>query len=96
MQDLSGAGKSVLSDRVPNSGSVDRALQFAAFIASPVAAPAAAVGSLAYTPPVQNALRALVSRRPDAAPRVANKLREIVEAGGVVTVPMVEALALER
>lgn len=98
MQDLSSAGRSVLTNKVPDSGTAGRgfmgALLTGAFTVPAVAGMAA--GGVAYTRPVQNALRALVSKRPEKAPQIANELRRIMQAGGVVTVPIVEALANGR
>lgn len=85
MQDLSTAGQNVLGNTIPNSGTVDRAgvaalgallggTPFAPGITVPAMA-AMGAGTLAYTGPVQRALVAAVSRRPDIAPEVANRLR---------------------
>ena len=73
MQDLSSAGKNVLANKVPNSGTTDRLLA-ALGIAGPLAgAPlspmlaAAALPSLAYTKAGQSALAGLLASRPALA-----------------------------
>ncbi len=95
MQDLGNAG-SRLGNRVPDSGTPGRLLLAGVGLGAggvSAAIPAGLIaGAGAYTPPVQNALRALLTKRPDQAPKVANELRRIMQAGGIVTVPMVEAL----
>lgn len=78
MQDLSGAGSAVLGNKVPNSGTVDRALLLgtgAAGAASPWATGALLLGgAAAYTPALQNALRAAATARPQAAQAVSQSL----------------------
>lgn len=92
MQDLSAAGKSVLTNRVPDSGTATRTM-LGGLVAGAVTAPAAgllALGAGAYAKPVQNALAALVSRRPDIAPQIANYLRRMTPALTAADVPMLE------
>lgn len=78
MQDLSGAGQDVLANRVPNSGTTDRVLAFAAGTHPAMSIPAAALGATAYSRPVQNALAAMVASRPQGAQATANYLRQIL------------------
>jgi hypothetical protein len=102
MQDLSSAGKSILTNKVPDSGTAGRvqlgllagALGGSAF-APAITAPAMAgmgVGALAYTRPVQNALSSLVSSRPNMAPKVANELRRLMALASYGAVPAAEAV----
>ncbi|PZQ77932.1 MAG: hypothetical protein DI563_01885 [Variovorax paradoxus] len=78
MQDLSSAGQSVLGNRVPNSGTVDRALLLgtgAGAYANPMLAGAGLLGGMAaYTPTGQALLRSAVTLRPQAAQTVSNAL----------------------
>lgn len=82
MQDLSEAGKSVLGNKVPDSGTAGRLFMgggaaAGAFLDPTGFAPLAiGGGSLAYTRPVQNALTFLMSERPEAAKAIANALRK--------------------
>lgn len=83
MQDLSEAGKSVLGNKVPNSGTADRLFlggaPLAAFLSPEVAAGMVA-GPIFYSRPVQNLLAASVSRRPELAKPVANALQQATPA----------------
>lgn len=80
-QDLGTAAQNVLGNRYPDSGTIGRGmiagLGVGAGYINP-AIPAALIGgAAAYTPPVQNALAALIARRPEMAPVVANYLRQL-------------------
>lgn len=86
MQDLSNAGKDVLASKVPNSGTADRIMSTTPGLALGIAASPLAV---AYTPAVQNALVALLTKRPDMAPQVSNYLRQL---SGPATVAGIAAL----
>lgn len=81
MQDLGEAGSKVLGNNYPDSGSAGRFFLGAGALSSAAinpAIPAALIGgAAAYTPPIQNALVALLTKRPDMAPQIANYLREI-------------------
>lgn len=83
MQDLGTAGQTVLGSKVPDSGTVGRAAWGAGALGATLgsggmALPAALIGGAAmYSPPVQNALVALLTRRPESAPFVANYLRQL-------------------
>lgn len=91
MQDLSDAAKSVLGDKVPNSGTADRLMNIGAIGAS-VANPAVPVGLLggyaAYSRPVQSLLSNMVSTRPAQAQQIASLLQKrapmLVPAGGLL------------
>lgn len=78
-QDLSDAGKSVLTNTVPNSGTADR-LMNAGVIGSWLVKPAIPASLLAssalYLSPVQRALVAAASSRPAAAQPAADALRQ--------------------
>jgi hypothetical protein len=87
MQDLSDAGKAVLSQKVPDSGTPLRSLVGLAATgglgylanAHPLGAAAtiggATLGALPYTQVGQNAIAALLTKRPDMAPTVANAIK---------------------
>jgi len=80
MQDLSGAGKSVMGGKIPDSGTAGRALMGTGALGAGFVNPAIPIGLLsgaaAYTPPVQSLLRGLVSSRPDSAQAIADTFRK--------------------
>lgn len=80
LQDLSEAGKTVLGNKVPNSGTAERLMYAGGAIGSGVVAPAIPLsligGAGLYSGPAQNTLRALVTRRPQGASRLADLVRE--------------------
>lgn len=79
LQDLSEAGKSVLGSKVPNSFTTDRALIAGGALGSYFVNPAIPAGLIAasglYTVPAQNALRFMLTARPQAANALANSVR---------------------
>lgn len=80
LQDLSNAGQSVLGNRVPNSGTTDRAALAAtvgAGLINPLIPLGIAGGAGLYTSPLQRALVASVASRPQAAQPTADLLRQI-------------------
>ena len=83
MQDLSEPGKAMLSNTVPNSGTVDRALLAAGVggAINPTLGAAMLGGSAAYTRPVQNALVAGLTRRPEIARKAARGLNALGTTG---------------
>lgn len=87
MQDLADAGKNVLGNKVPNSGTADRLLPSAALIGSGAINPAIPLsvlgGSLAYTPQLQRALVNAFASRPQSAQAVSEGFRK----GASVLVP---------
>jgi hypothetical protein len=85
MQDLGSAGQNVLGNKVPDSGTAGKLLLPGSAIAGlgiyePTMALAAGGGALTsallYTPAGQNALRTLVSSRPELAGPIAEALRK--------------------
>lgn len=80
MQDLGNAGQSVLGNKVPNSGTWDRAAYGVGALASgaisPVIPGALIGGGLAYMPLSQRILLAAASSRPAAAKPTADALRK--------------------
>jgi hypothetical protein len=88
MQDLAGAGKRVMGERVRNSGTPERLLLgggIGAALGGMVhpAIPLATLGAAsAYVPGIQNALVAALTKRPDAAKEVANKLMQYLPVAG--------------
>lgn len=95
MQDLAGAGKRVLGNTVRDSGTTGRAVLASLITGTPFAPhitlPAMGgmvAGGAAYSRPVQNMLAAIVAKRPDMAPEVANYLRRLTAPATLATVPV--------
>lgn len=69
MQDLSGAGKSVMSSTVPDSGTPFRLANLATmgggYLLDPMVAGGAITGAAAYTDPVLKVTQALLAQRPE-------------------------------
>jgi hypothetical protein len=84
MQDLSAAGKNLLGSKVPNSGTVDRAMLGAGALGSGLFnpwIPAGLVGGAAmYSPPLQALLRVAVGSRPEFAQPTADIFRKAAPA----------------
>ena len=80
MQDLSGAAKSQMGDKVSDSGTAGRLLLGTGALASGALNPAIPAGLLggaaAYTPQVQALMRSLVSSRPQSAQSIADAIRQ--------------------
>lgn len=79
MQDLSGAGKSVLGNNVPDSGTAGRLMLGggASLLDPTMTAPVLlGGGALMYTRPMQGLLSGAVSARPQSAQAAANALRK--------------------
>lgn len=83
MQDLSGPAKNVLANKVPNSGTTDRALAalgLAAPLAGTAVTPWLAAGAIPaalYTKPGQAAMAGLLARRPELAEPVSEAVRAV-------------------
>lgn len=80
-QDLGDAGKSVLGNKTPNSGTTDRALLNLGLLGgtaavSPAAAMGAVGGAALYLSPAQRALVAALASRPASAQQAAELLRK--------------------
>lgn len=92
MQDLGNAGQQVLGNKVPNSGTADRAMlaKLAVGLGAGAVSPAIPAGLIAgagaYTNPVQRGLVNLVSTRGAGAPAAAQSVRALepymAQAGG--------------
>lgn len=89
MQDLSAAGKNVLNNKVPDSGTATRLMMGAGGLASGALNPAIPAGLLGgaamYSPQMQSLLRSLASSRPQGAQSVAqslNKAAPLLVPGG--------------
>jgi hypothetical protein len=84
MQDLSGPAKNVLTNRVPNSGTTDRALM-AYLLANPIkgtiGAAASIPASVMYSAPGRQAA-AMLGSRPDFAQPLADVIRQSVPFAG--------------
>ena len=80
MQDLSGAGKNLLSNKVPDSGTAGRLALGVGGLASGALNPFIPAGLLGgaamYTPQMQSLLRGAVSARPQGAKAVANSFEQ--------------------
>lgn len=79
MQDLSDAGKSVLGNKVPDSGTAGRMLPWglASFLDPTLTVPIAlGTGAATYSRPAQNALTYMLTQRPQAAQPIANALTQ--------------------
>lgn len=88
MQDLASAGQR-LGTKIADSGTAGRLGQIAVLMNPKTAVPIA-LGSVAYTRPVQNVLRAAVSKRPKGARRVANSLRELSTPAALAVGPLLQ------
>jgi hypothetical protein len=100
MQDLSSAGRNVLGDTIPNSGTPGRLLTSVPIAllagehipggqyAMPLIAAAGGIGA-AYTRPGQAVLRGLTSARPAAAAPVASVVRRAAQATAPATGPAI-------
>lgn len=86
MQDLGNAGQTVLGNRVPNSGTTDRALMAggAGLLINPMIPAGLLGGASLYTSPLQRLLTGAVSARPQSAQAVANALKK----GAPMTYPL--------
>jgi len=84
MQDLSSAGKNLLHNRVPNSGTVERILLGGGALGSGLVSPWIPAGLLGgaamYTGPMQALLRGSVSYRPELAQHAAQAFRKAAPA----------------
>ncbi len=90
MQDLSDAGRSVMNSTVPNSGTFDRAalVGTAGVAASNPLFPVGLVaGALPYLSGPNRLAAALIARRPEIAPQLAERISGILPAAGVVAAP---------
>lgn len=100
MQDLSGAGKNVLANKIPNSGTTDRLLGAAA-LGAPMVDPTGASlstllglggASLLYTPVGQRMAAGLLASRPEAAAPVADAVRRLGLPAGMALTPTLQGL----
>lgn len=99
LQDLSEPAKAVLGNRVPDSGTALRSLTalgtggIAGGMIGPGAAAAVLAGPVMYSRAGQNALAALLARRPDAAAPAADALRRLAP---YATLPALGASTQQR
>lgn len=99
MQDLSEAAKTVMTNKVPNSFTADRALLDAGAMmlghaVNPVIPAGLLGGAALYSAPVQRALVSLAAKRGESAPVVAQAVRNALEGYG--TQPAVIASGAAR
>lgn len=90
MQDLATQGDTVLSNKLPNSGTIDRLLYGGAGLATGVvnpAIPAALLGGGAlYTQPAQRTLAALLTQRPEVLRQFGDRLSDLAPYAGLTAV----------
>lgn len=89
MQDLSDAGVSVLGTKVPNSGSADRAMLGAlgTGLYNPLITLSLGGASIPYLPGANRLAAALIARRPEIAPQLAQSIAGVLPAAGVIAAP---------
>lgn len=92
MQDLSAAGRDVLAQKVPDSGTAGRLLldlgaTGGAAMLNPSLLAGAGVASLPYLPIIRRALAVGMTQRPQAATALANRVREIVGPAAALGAP---------
>jgi hypothetical protein len=94
-QDLAEAGKTVLRDRIPNSGTADRAMAGAGVLGAgaldPTGLSIAATGGLAaaYSPGIRDALASMFARKASPkAERIAEEIRKRKRLSGAATAPL--------
>ena len=80
MQDLGDAGKSVLGNKVPDSGTAGRLIMgggaLGSYLINP-AIPASLLGGAGlYTQPAQSFLNALITKRPELAQSIASSVKQ--------------------
>ncbi|MGX9694409.1 glycoside hydrolase family 73 protein [Achromobacter anxifer] len=95
MQDLSDAGRAVMNSRVPNSGTFDRGAlvgTFAAASANPLTPVWLGAASLPYLRGANRLAAALIARRPEIAPQLAERISGVLPAAGVVAAPALNQL----
>ena len=98
MQDLANAGQNVLGNRYPDSGTAGRLMLGAGGLGAGFLNPAIPLGLLGasafYTRPAQQALTAMVSRRPQAAQSLADLIQQgmpyLLPASGQIASGLIE------
>lgn len=92
MQDLSDAGRSVMSGTIPNSGTADRLMLSAGALGTGLYNPLIPAGLMAASIPyfggVNRLAAAALARRPGFAPQIAEGVRSVIPAAGVVATQM--------
>jgi muramidase (phage lysozyme) len=91
MQDLTDAGRGVMNQMVPNSGTTDRLMLGAGALGTgmynPLIPLSLGAASIPYLPGANRLAAALIARRPDIAPQLAQGITSVVPAAGVVAAP---------
>lgn len=89
MQDLSEAGRTVLGNAYPDSGTTGRALMalLAGGAVHPSIPPAMVAGSLPYLPYMRNLSAAMLTQRPEFAGPLAQGVRTLLPPAGAVVPP---------
>lgn len=91
MQDLSDAGRGVMNQVVPNSGTADRMMLGAGALGTgmynPLIPLSLGAASIPYLPGANRLAAALIARRPEIAPQLAQGITSVLPAAGVVAAP---------
>lgn len=96
MQDLTDAGRGVMNQVVPNSGTSDRLMLGAGALGTgmynPLIPASLGVASIPYLPGPNRLAAALIARRPEIAPQLAERISSVLPAAGVVAAPALNQL----
>lgn len=91
MQDLSDAGRGVMNQVVPNSGTADRMMLSAGALGTglynPLIPLSLGAASIPYLPGANRLAATLIARRPEIAPQLAQGVTSVLPAAGVVAAP---------
>lgn len=91
MQDLTDAGRGVMNQTVANSGTADRMMLGAGALGTglynPLIPLSLGAASIPYLPGANRLAAALIARRPDIAPQLAQGVTSVLPAAGVVAAP---------
>jgi hypothetical protein len=87
MQDLSGAAKSVMGQKYPDSGTAGRAMNVGALASgfyNPAIPLGLAAGSAAYAPPIQKMIQGLLTQRPELLRTIGAGVADLSPYGGLL------------
>lgn len=91
MQDLTEAGRGVMNQTLANSGTADRMMLGAGALGTglynPLIPLSLGAASIPYLPGANRLAAALIARRPDIAPQLAQGVTSVLPAAGVVAAP---------
>lgn len=98
MQDLAQAGQEVIGNKVPNSGTTDRALLAAltggglTYLNNPIAWGVGSMAAAPYVPGIRQAIHALTTQRPQFAAQAANYIRGAAPYAIPIASPLLKGL----